>query len=86
LATFIAQWLETASPNLLAETSNWQAGLNMSSTQGQGKGAPVSSQSKVPKIKKGLWSPEEDMKLINYMRKNDHIGCSWSYVAKKIGN
>jgi len=37
------------------------------------------------KDKEGLWSPEEDEKLINYMMKNCLIGCSWSYVAKDVG-
>ncbi|GLJ22228.1 hypothetical protein SUGI_0417830 [Cryptomeria japonica] len=36
-----------------------------------------------PKLRKGLWSPEEDDKLINYMMKNGQ-GC-WSDVAKQAG-
>jgi len=55
----------------------------MSCTQGQGKAAPVSSK---PKIRKGLWSPEEDEKLYTYMMKKCLDGCSWSYVAKQVGN
>jgi hypothetical protein len=39
--------------------------------QGQVEEAPISSK---PKIRRGLWSPEEDEKLINYMMKNCLIG------------
>ncbi|GMI84140.1 myb domain protein 83 [Hibiscus trionum] len=35
------------------------------------------------KLRKGLWSPEEDDKLINYMLTNGH-GC-WSDVARNAG-
>lgn len=35
------------------------------------------------KLRKGLWSPEEDDKLMNYMLKNGQ-GC-WSDVAKNAG-
>ena len=55
----------------------------MSCTEGQGKAAVVSS--KVEKIRKGLWSPEEDEKIIDYMTKNGLLGRSWSYVAKQVG-
>ncbi|PIN12360.1 Transcription factor, Myb superfamily [Handroanthus impetiginosus] len=36
-----------------------------------------------PKLKKGLWSPEEDEKLMKYMLKNGQ-GC-WSDVARNAG-
>eukprot|EP00253_Pinus_taeda_P021449 PITA_21449 len=37
-------------------------------------------------MKKGRWSPEEDEKLINYMRKKKYLtGCSWNWVAKQTG-
>lgn len=36
-----------------------------------------------PKHKKGLWSPEEDSKLRNYILKHGH-GC-WSSVPIKAG-
>jgi len=36
-----------------------------------------------PKHKKGLWSPEEDNKLRNYILKHGH-GC-WSSVPIKAG-
>lgn len=35
------------------------------------------------KLKKGLWSPEEDEKLNTYI-KSFGVGC-WSSVAKKAG-
>lgn len=35
------------------------------------------------KLRKGLWSPDEDEKLMNYMVKNGQ-GC-WSDVAKNAG-
>lgn len=35
------------------------------------------------KLRKGLWSPEEDDKLMNYMLKNGQ-GC-WSDVARNAG-
>ncbi|ESQ29683.1 hypothetical protein EUTSA_v10023601mg [Eutrema salsugineum] len=35
------------------------------------------------KLRKGLWSPEEDEKLLNYITKNGH-GC-WSSVPKLAG-
>lgn len=50
----------------------------MSCTTG-GLPSPISK----PKLRKGLWSPEEDDKLINYMMKNGQ-GC-WSDVAKQAG-
>ncbi|KZV56477.1 hypothetical protein F511_08375 [Dorcoceras hygrometricum] len=37
----------------------------------------------VPKLRKGLWSPEEDEKLMNYMLTNGQ-GC-WSDVARNAG-
>ena len=36
------------------------------------------------KLRKGLWSPEEDEKLLNYITKHGH-GC-WSSVPKLAGN
>ncbi|CAK9139353.1 unnamed protein product [Ilex paraguariensis] len=36
-----------------------------------------------PKLRKGLWSPEEDEKLMNYMLRNGH-GC-WSDIARNAG-
>jgi len=36
------------------------------------------------KVKRGLWSPEEDEKLINYITTYGH-GC-WSSVPKLAGN
>lgn len=68
---------------LLEEKINCQAGVKMRCTQGQRDGATVSCK---PKIKRGLWSPEEDEKLINYMKNKCHIGCTWSYVSKHAGN
>lgn len=35
------------------------------------------------KLKKGLWSPEEDEKLVRYITKHGH-GC-WSAVPKEAG-
>lgn len=35
------------------------------------------------KLKKGLWSPEEDEKLVRYITKHGH-GC-WSAVPKQAG-
>ena len=35
------------------------------------------------KVKRGLWSPEEDEKLINYITSHGH-GC-WSSVPKLAG-
>ncbi|GAU11396.1 hypothetical protein TSUD_343870 [Trifolium subterraneum] len=35
------------------------------------------------KLRKGLWSPEEDEKLLNYITKHGH-GC-WSSVPKLAG-
>lgn len=35
------------------------------------------------KLKKGLWSPEEDEKLVRYVTKHGH-GC-WSVVPKQAG-
>lgn len=59
----------------------------MGCMQGQGQGlregfpTPPSK----PKLRKGLWSPEEDEKLISYIMKKGMIGCSWTYVAKRAG-
>eukprot|EP00253_Pinus_taeda_P001186 PITA_01186 len=36
------------------------------------------------KLRKGLWSPEEDSKLINYILKNG-LDDSWTYVSKQAG-
>ncbi|XP_059651841.1 transcription factor MYB83-like [Cornus florida] len=38
---------------------------------------------KMSKLRKGLWSPEEDEKLMNYMLRNGH-GC-WSDIARNAG-
>lgn len=54
----------------------------MRSTQEQRQGVPFSSRLK---IRKGLWSPEEDEKLFNYMMNNSLLGRSWNHVAKQIG-
>ncbi|KAI4302525.1 hypothetical protein MLD38_038259 [Melastoma candidum] len=37
----------------------------------------------IPKMRKGLWSPEEDDKLLRYMLDNGH-GC-WSDIARNAG-
>lgn len=37
------------------------------------------------KMKKGLWSPEEDEKLKEYMFANGENGGCWSEVAKNAG-
>eukprot|EP00253_Pinus_taeda_P016743 PITA_16743 len=50
--------------------------------QGRVDGVPVSTK---PKIRIGLWSPEDDEKLINYMKNNCLTGRTWSYVAKHVG-
>eukprot|EP00253_Pinus_taeda_P008544 PITA_08544 len=50
--------------------------------KGQRQSVPFSS---TPKMRKGIWSPEEDEQLNNYMMKNNIAGCSWSYVAKQAG-
>lgn len=36
-------------------------------------------------VKRGLWSPEEDQKLFNYITHNNGFG-SWSSVPQKAGN
>lgn len=41
------------------------------------------SNSNKPKLRKGLWSPDEDEKLIRYMLTNGH-GC-WSDIARNAG-
>jgi myb proto-oncogene protein len=35
------------------------------------------------RLRRGLWSPEEDVKLMNHVSKYGH-GC-WSYVPKLAG-
>lgn len=62
----------------------------MGCTQGQGQGQKVIRESfpvppSKPKVRKGLWSPEEDEKLITYIMKKGMLGCSWTYVAKRAG-
>ncbi|KFK25524.1 hypothetical protein AALP_AA8G126400 [Arabis alpina] len=47
------------------------------------EGAIATSTHQVKKMKKGLWSPEEDSKLMQYMISNGQ-GC-WSDVAKNAG-
>eukprot|EP00253_Pinus_taeda_P036525 PITA_36525 len=56
----------------------------MSCTPGQeeAEGAPFTYKLK---LRKGLWSPDEDEKLINYMMNNCLLGCSWRDVAKEVG-
>jgi myb proto-oncogene protein len=41
--------------------------------------------SPTPKLRKGLWSPEEDEKLITYIMKKGMLGCSWTNIAKQAG-
>lgn len=38
-----------------------------------------------PNLRKGLWCPEEDQKLIAYIVNNGMLGCSWANVAKQAG-
>ncbi|XP_015952593.1 transcription factor MYB83-like [Arachis duranensis] len=47
------------------------------------KPSEQSSSSKNNKLRKGLWSPEEDDKLMNYMMNNGQ-GC-WSDIARNAG-
>eukprot|EP00253_Pinus_taeda_P016399 PITA_16399 len=54
----------------------------MGSANAQAQGAPLSSK---PKIRKGLWSREEDAKLVNFILKSDLLHCSWSFIAKQAG-
>eukprot|EP00253_Pinus_taeda_P026577 PITA_26577 len=54
----------------------------MGSEHAQGQGAPLSPKAK---LRKGLWSAEEDTKLINFIIKNDLLRCSWSFIAKQAG-
>ncbi|KMT18835.1 hypothetical protein BVRB_2g029400 [Beta vulgaris subsp. vulgaris] len=42
-----------------------------------------SKKNNIVKLRKGLWSPEEDEKLMNYMLRNGH-GC-WSDIARNSG-
>lgn len=51
-----------------------------------GEGGPMGRHSCCynQKLKKGLWSPEEDEKLLNYITQYGH-GC-WSSVPKLAGN
>ncbi|OIW05733.1 hypothetical protein TanjilG_23519 [Lupinus angustifolius] len=44
----------------------------------------ASSDRNKKKLRKGLWSPEEDEKLMNYMLKNGQR-CCWSDVARNAG-
>lgn len=37
------------------------------------------------KLRKGLWSPDEDERLIAFIINNGLLGYSWTYVAKKSG-
>ncbi|XP_021903740.1 transcription factor MYB83 [Carica papaya] len=46
-------------------------------------GGGIYSNDKMNKLRKGLWSPEEDEKLVNYMLRNGQ-GC-WSDIAKNAG-
>ncbi|KAK6138399.1 hypothetical protein DH2020_027873 [Rehmannia glutinosa] len=46
-------------------------------------GNPNNNNNNTPKLRKGLWSPEEDEKLMNYMLTNGQ-GC-WSDVARNAG-
>ena len=57
----------------------------MRSTKGQRQrqGAPFHSNAE---LRKGLWSPDEDKKLFNYIIRNGLQGCTWTYVAKQAGN
>ncbi|CAN6454122.1 unnamed protein product [Victoria cruziana] len=52
---------------------------NMSGSNSDSSGSMTASN----KLRKGLWSPEEDEKLINYMMRNGQ-GC-WSDVARNAG-
>ncbi|XP_017258338.1 transcription factor MYB46 [Daucus carota subsp. sativus] len=49
------------------------------------KGASEDPEKKNKKMKKGLWSPEEDEKLKEYMFGNGENGGCWSDVAKNAG-
>ena len=44
---------------------------------------PISNNMNRAKLRKGLWSPEEDEKLIKYMLTNGQ-GC-WSEIARNAG-
>lgn len=57
----------------------------MGCMQGQGLREGFSTPLSKPKLRKGLWSPEEDEKLISYIMKKGMLGCSWTYVAKRAG-
>eukprot|EP00253_Pinus_taeda_P008708 PITA_08708 len=57
----------------------------MRCTQGLGQGEQrVHPTSSKQKPRKCLWSPEEDNKLINYIKQHGLLSC-WSYIAKKAG-
>lgn len=47
------------------------------------KSSNDSKKNNIVKLRKGLWSPEEDEKLMNYMLRNGH-GC-WSDIARNSG-
>lgn len=51
--------------------------------QGGSTGKDNNNSNAVNKLRKGLWSPEEDDKLMNYMLNNGQ-GC-WSDVARNAG-
>ncbi|XP_051143495.1 transcription factor MYB83-like [Andrographis paniculata] len=56
------------------------------STGGGGGGGGSTSKAAAVKLRKGLWSPEEDEKLIKYMASNaGGQGCCWSDVARNAG-
>eukprot|EP00253_Pinus_taeda_P031902 PITA_31902 len=38
-----------------------------------------------PNLRKSLWSPEEDQKLLSYLIDRRTPGCSWNSVAKQAG-
>jgi hypothetical protein len=59
--------------------------IRMGCTQGQGLREGFPPPPSKPKLRKGLWSPEEDEKLISYIMKKGMLGCSWTYVAKRAG-
>ncbi|XP_052193298.1 transcription factor MYB83 [Diospyros lotus] len=40
---------------------------------------------KSSKVRKGLWSPDEDEKLMRYMLGNGRQGCCWSDIARNAG-
>ena len=48
-------------------------------------GMPTSSSSKAHKVKKGLWSPDEDEKLRLFITTHGHSAC-WSSIPKLAGH